>query len=181
MAEAKRPSPVKLIIGTIFSSEDILIKAKIILQKRFGPLDFESVIMPFNCTQYYQSQMGPNLLRQFLSFQRLINPQKLAVIKLYTNRLEKGLSRQNGKFRRKINLDPGYLCCSKVVLATCKNYSHRIYLDKGIYAEVTLHFQDGTFAPWPWTYPDYKTNGYIQNFNAIRKIYLKQLPGAWQS
>ena len=174
MAEAKRPSPVKLIIGTIFSSEGILLEAKGILQKRFGPFDFASAIMPFDCTQYYASQMGPNLLRQFFSFQRLVNPTKLAAIKLYTNRLERRLSRQDGKFRRKINLDPGYLSCSKVVLATCKNYAHRIYLDKGIYAEVTLHFQAGTFTPWPWTYPDYKTEGYIQSFNAMRRIYMQQ-------
>ena len=175
MAKAKKSSSVKLIIGAITSSEGILIKAKVLLQKRFGPLDFESAIMPFNCTQYYEKEMGSDLLRQFFSFQRLINPQKLAAIKLSTNRLEKRLSRQGGKFKRKINLDPGYLSCSKLVLATCKNYSHRIYLDKGVYAEVTLYFQRGTFQPWPWTYPDYRTKGYIQSFNAIRKIYLKQL------
>lgn len=174
MAEAKRPSPVKLIIGVISSSEGVLIKAKQRLKKKFGPLDFESPLMPFDCTKYYEQEMGPNLLRQFLSFQRLIQPEKLAEIKLYTNRLERALtSRQKGPTRA-INLDPGYIEASKLVLATCKNYSHRIYLNRGIFAEVTLHFHDGTFKPYSWTYPDYKTAGYIQSFNTIRAIYMKQ-------
>ena len=176
MAEIKKPSLVKPIVGAIFSSEGILIKAKVNLEKKFGPLDFESSIVPFNSTKYYEKEMGPGLLRQFLSFQRLINPQDLAAIKLYTNRLEKRLSCRQDRFSRKINLDPGYICASKLVLATCKNYSHRIYLDKGVFAEVSLHFRQGTFIPWPWTYPDYKTSEYVRCFNAIREIYLKQLP-----
>ena len=188
MAEAKKPSQVKLIIGAIFASEGILIEAKVGLEKKFGPVDFQSSLMPFNCTKYYEKAMGPALLRQFLSFQRLINPRQLSTIKLYTNRLEKGLSRAkarskramirmvNGERSRTINLDAGYISASKLVLATCKNYAHRIYLDKGIFAEVTLHFRNGTFTPWPWTYPDYKTKGYIQSLNSIRAIYLKQLP-----
>ncbi|MBL7092224.1 MAG: DUF4416 family protein [Candidatus Omnitrophica bacterium] len=191
MSEAIKPSPVKLVIGAIFPGEGILIEAKVRLEKKFGPLDFQSPLMPFNYTEYYEKEMGPNLLRQFLSFQRLISPRKLAAIKLYTNRLEKGLSRArnrpkrasdpsaalrvNGERSRTINLDPGYICAAKLVLATCKDYAHRIYLGKGVFAEVTLHFQQGTFRPRPWTFPDYRSKGYIQSFNTVREIYLKQL------
>ncbi len=175
MAEAKRASQVKLIIGAIFASEGILIAAKKRLEKKFGPVDFQSSSIFFNCTKYYEKAMGPALLRQFLSFQRLINPRQLSAIKLYTNRLEKGLARGKARPARVINLDPGYISASKLVLATCKNYSHRIYLDKGIFAEVTLHFRSGTFTPWPWTYPDYKSENYTQSFNTIREMYLKQL------
>lgn len=175
MAEAIKPSPVKLVIGAITSSEGILIEAKVGLEKKFGPLDFQSPLMPFNYTEYYEKEMGPNLLRQFLSFQRLISPRKLVAIKLYTNRLERGLSRARNSPSRTINLDPGYISVPKLVLATCKDYAHRIYLDKGVFAEVTLHFQQGTFRPRPWTFPDYRSKGYIQSFNAIRGIYLRQL------
>ena len=175
MAEAQKPSPVKLLIGAITSGEGILIKAKVRLAKKFGPLDFQSPIMPFNWTKYYEKEMGPNLRRQFFSFQRLISPDELAKIKLYTNRLERRLSPCQPS-PRTINLDPGYISAAKLVLATCKNYAHRIYLTKGVFAEVTLHFQDGSFVPCPWTYPDYKSKDYIQSFNAIRKIYLSQLP-----
>lgn len=177
MACAKMPSLVKLIVGAIFSDEGNLIEAQKSLKKKLGPLDFQSPIMPFNQTAYYEEEMGPNLKKQFFSFQDLIYPQRLASIKLFTNRLERRLSRTEPELARKINLDPGYISSSKLVLATCKNYSHRIYLNKGIYAEVALHFQKGSFMPWPWTYPDYKSPGYIQSFNAIRKIYMQQLAG----
>ena len=179
MAQAKDPSPVKLIIGAIFASEGILIKAKETLARKFGPVDFQSESVPFDCTSYYEKEMGPNLKRQFLSFKKLIRPERLAAIKLYTNGLERRLSRErrttSHERSRTINLDPGYISASKLVLATCKNYSHRVYLDKGIYAEVTLNFQNGTFAAWPWTYPDYKSDGYIQSFNTIRQAYIEQL------
>ncbi len=180
MAELNRPSPVKLLIGAIFASEGILIKARVMLERKFGPLDYRSPIMPFDYTGYYSREMGMQLKRQFFSFKKLINPQDLAAIKVYTNRLEKRFSRRQDNLARKmvrrINLDPGYISRAKLVLATCKNYAHRIYLNKGIYAEVTLHFQDGTFVPRPWTYPDYRTQSYIREFNTIRRLYLKQLP-----
>ena len=193
MAKSRRPLRVKLVLGAIFASEGILIKAKAGLKEKFGPLDFKSPIMSFDYTKYYEQEMGPKLLRQFFSFQRLIDPEQLAAIKLYTNRLEKELSRVKNRpsrtinpstllridseRNRNINLDPGYITAAKLVLATCKDYSHRIYLNRGIYAEVTLDFHDGTFMPSPWAYPDYKTSEYIRSFNAIREIYLKQLPG----
>ncbi len=175
MAQAKKPLPVKLIVGAIFAREGVLIQARKLLEKRFGAIDWASPIMPFDCTKYYEEEMGPNLKRQFLSFEKLIKPEDLAPIKLYTNRLERGLSRERSAPARKINLDPGYINASKLILATCKNYSHRIYIGKGIFAEVTLHFHQGSFQPWPWTFPDYKTQGYIQAFNTIRETYLKQL------
>ena len=166
---------VKLVLGTIFASEGVLIKTKAGLKEKFGPLDFNSPIMSFDYTEYYEQEMGPKLFRQFFSFQRLIDPGQLAAIKLYTNRLEKDLSRVKDRPSRNINLDPGYITAAKLVLATCKDYSHRIYLNRGIYAEVTLDFHDGTFRPSPWAYPDYRTIEYIRSFNAIREIYLKQL------
>ena len=176
MAKALKPSPVKLVIGIITTSEGVLLEAKKALKRQFGPLDFESPPIHFNFSQYYEKEMGPNLTRKFISFQRLILPQKLAAIKSYTNGLEKRLSRSKTKPSRKINLDPGYISAAKLVLATAKNFAHRIYLEKGIFAEVTLHFRNRTFIPWPWTYPDYKSKGPIQSFNRIRALYLQQLP-----
>jgi len=180
MARALTPLPVKLICGVIFASEGVLIKARKNLERRFGPCDFQSSGMPFDFTDHYEQEMGSGLRRQFLSFQRLINPRRLPAIKLYTNRLEKRFARAGkrtiyGERSRTINLDPGYLCASRLVLASCKDYAHRIYLDKGVYAEITLHFEDGAFRPHPWTYPDYKSKGYLESFHAIRQVYMKQL------
>lgn len=175
MAEAIKPSPVKLIIGAIFASEGILIKARQRLERKFGPVDFQSPAIPFDFTDYYRQEMGPNLTRRFFSFQRLIRPEELAGIKLYTNRLEKQFSPGGNKLFRTINLDPGYMSQAKLVLASCKNYYHRIYLGKSVFAEITLYFQDGAFKFHPWTYPDYKSASYIKSFTTIREIYRKQL------
>jgi len=62
-----------------------------------------------------------------------------------------------------------------MVLATTKNYSHRLYLGKGIYAEVTLKYEDGRYKPLPWTYPDYRSEEYMEFFDSIREKYSRQL------
>ncbi|OGX43889.1 MAG: hypothetical protein A3G38_03040 [Omnitrophica WOR_2 bacterium RIFCSPLOWO2_12_FULL_51_8] len=77
--------------------------------------------------------------------------------------------------RRLVNIDPGYLDLAKLVLASTKDYRHRIYLERGIYVEITLFYQRKTFNPWEWTYPDYRSREYIEVFNRIREIYKKQL------
>ncbi|MCM8765583.1 MAG: DUF4416 family protein [Candidatus Omnitrophica bacterium] len=164
--------PVKLISGMIFNQITILDKIKLTLEKKFGEIDWESEIFPFDKTDYYAEEMGRNLKRKFLSFKRLIPPDKIAEIKIFTNGLEKRFS-QGG--RRQINLDPGYITDSKLVLATTKNYYHRIYLKKGIYGEVTLYFRDRSFHHFEYTYPDYRTQEYINFFNQVRKIYLEQI------
>ncbi|MFC1631944.1 DUF4416 family protein [Candidatus Omnitrophota bacterium] len=174
MAKAEVPAPVKLVVGAITSEARALVQAKTRLKKKFGPIDFESKPGPFNSTDYYTSEMGPNLSRQFFSFANLIDPGQLAAIKLYTNRLEARLSPKSAQLKRSINLDPGYISAAKLVLATCKNYAHRIYLDKGIFAEVTLQFHQGGFAAWPWTYPDYQSKEHLKTFTAIRQLYIKQ-------
>ena len=77
--------------------------------------------------------------------------------------------------KRRINLDPGYISQSKLVLATTKNHGHRIYLGKGIYAEVTLRYRNKAFRPWEWTYPDYRTEEYVEILEEIRSIYVDQI------
>lgn len=173
MGKIIKPKPVKLIVGFITADLEILKQAEESLVDRFGEVDYASNIFAFDKTDYYEEEMGANLKRKFLSFSKLVQPEELSRIKLYTNELEKGFSDTTG--RRKINIDPGYVTGAKLVLATTKDYQHRIYLDDGIYAEVTLRFKDGSFRPWEWTYPDYRTEEYIKVFNNIRKLYLKQI------
>ena len=172
MGIIKESHPVKLFIGFIFNKEVYLEKAKKILTKKFGPIDLESEVIDFIYTDYYCKEMGENLKRSFVSFRRLIIASKLADIKLFTNRIESRLSTNQ---RRNINIDPGYLDLAKVVLASTKDYTHRIYLKKGIFAEVTLFYQNKGFHPWPWTYPDYKTQRYREIFQKIRQIYLQHI------
>lgn len=150
----------------------MLEEAKNILRKGFGKIDYESQALAFRHTDYYETEFGKNLKRKFISFQKLIQPQNLAKIKIATNIIEKKLSR-NGL--RSINIDPGYLNMAKLILASTKDYKHRIYLDKGIYVETTLFYQNKSFHFWEWTYPDYKSADYIRIFNQIREIYAKQI------
>lgn len=172
MGQIKRHQPVKLITGFIFKNKSALNKVEILLQKQFGRIDFNSSILPFCHTDYYAGEFGKDLKRRFIAFNKLIQPSDLPEIKIITNKIEKRLSKG---LNRTINIDPGYLDLSKLVLASTKDYRHRIYLNNGIYAEVTLFYQSKTFLPWEWTYPDYKTSEYISIFNQIRQIYAEQI------
>jgi len=163
---------MKLIIGFIFKNEKVVERAKLLLKKRFGEIDFESSTLAFKHTDYYCAEFGKDLKRRFISFKKLISPQDLPRIKLTTNRIENRLSCAGSRL---INIDPGYLDLAKLILASTKDYKHRIYLSQGIFAEVTLFYQGGTFRSWEWTYPDYQTDEYIAIFNQIRGIYATQI------
>jgi hypothetical protein len=113
-----------------------------------------------------------------VTFEKLINPKELVPAKLFTNDLEERICERLASRRRIVNLDPGYISLAKLVLASTKDYSHRIYLGDGIFAEVTLHFADGRFNSWRWTYPDYKNEAYRRFFEAIRLRYREVLKRA---
>jgi hypothetical protein len=172
MGTIKKHFPVKLVIGLIFKDNKIYVKAKSLLERKFGPIDFESQTLDFSHTDYYEKEFGKGLKRAFVSFKKLISPDQLPAVKTITNHFEARLSRNT---LRRINIDPGYLELSKFVLATTKDYKHRIYLRTGIYAEITLFYRRGSFCPWEWTYPDYRTDAYIKIFNKIRQIYVEQI------
>jgi hypothetical protein len=172
VGSAKKPKSVKLIIGLIFKEEAVFKRTSEILEKRFGRIDFESQALDFTHTRFYEREFGSNLKRRFISFKKLIPPHTLPQIKIVTNKIEKRLCENSN---RRINIDPGYLTEAKLILATTKDYKHRIYLNRGIYAEVTLFFQNKTFKPWEWTYPDYQTDAYIALFNQIREIYVAEI------
>lgn len=174
MGKIKGHPPVKLIVGMITSDEKLFDISETMLSDNFGSIDFRSEILPFDYTDYYKLEMGENLKRKFISFEKFICPEKLAEVKILTNELEKNFLIE-GTDKRLINLDPGYLTAAKLVLASTKDHIHRIYLCKGIYAEITLQMQGKSFRPWQWTYPDYRSEEYIRIFNSIRQIYMKQL------
>lgn len=172
MGVIKEPSKVKLIFGLISSNEKIFLDVEKVLSNKFGPIDFSSATLAFTFTSYYNQEMGEHLKRKFISLERLIKPDSLSDIKLFTNKLEAKFSNNN---KRRINIDPGYISSGKLVLASTKDYSHRIYLKNGIFAETTLFYENNSFNPMKWTYPDYRTKEYIDIFNNLYKIYFKQL------
>ncbi len=172
MGEIKHLEKVKLVIPILYSQKNIFKEIYNKLINIYGEVDFISDLIIFTYTDYYNKEMGTPIWRVIVSFKDLINSEELAIIKLRTNELEKTGSENNN---RKINLDPGYLEESKFILATTKNFCHRIHIGKGIFAECTLVFRKNTFIPYEWTYPDYRSQEYISIFNNIRKIYRKQL------
>lgn len=152
----------------------MLTSARAMLSERFGPIDTESEVYPFTFSTYYVKEMGTPLVKRFVSFADLIAPDQLADIKRFANGLEQRIPRTDGKPGRGVNLDPGYLAAAKVVLATTKDYSHRVYLGGGIFAEVALQFRCGAFESLPWTYPDYKTDLALTYFARVRTAYMEQ-------
>ena len=172
MGRLAREKPVKFIIGFIFNDIAAYNSAKAMLLRRFGNVDFESQPIPFNSTNYYQEELGTELKKIFLSFKKLILPRESPDIKILTNKIEEKLSAHG---LRRVNIDPGYLDLAKLILTSTKDYCHRVYLNKGIFAENTLVYKGKSFAPWPWTYLDYQTPEYINIFNQIRNIYAEQI------
>ncbi len=170
--EERCPSRVKLIVSIFFKEPVQFLKAKRALERIFGYIDFESSTLDFVHTDYYYEEFGKNLKRKILSFEKLINLKNVYNVKLKTNALERKFSKLG---KRTVNIDPGYIDLSKLVLFSTKDYSHRIYLDKGIFAEVTLFYKDKVFNGWPWTYPDYGSKIYIDIFNSLRQTYKDQL------
>jgi len=167
------PHPVKLIMSLLSAHPRLIDEVCTDLSSRFGPLDFMSELLPFRYTRYYESEMGADLRRRLVSFQNLIAPDTLPEIKLATNALENACADEQEK--RRINIDPGYIALSHVILATCKGFSHRPYLRDGVYADLTLMFRAQSFQALEWTFPDYGSAEMIQLLNTIRGSYLNQL------
>jgi hypothetical protein len=172
MSRPAEPPPVKLIASLFSPSQSLLDEILEALSGLFGPIEWLSPLMMFDRTQYYAREMGWPLHRRFVSFRNLISPDRLAEIKIETNALEE---RYLTEERRRVNIDPGYVALERLVLATGKNYVHRIYLSRGIYADLTLVFSRGSFSPLPWTYPDYAAVDTLHYFNRVRADYLRQL------
>ena len=168
MGNITHPLPVKLICGIIANNERLFLEVEKILSKKFGPIDVKSQIFDFNFTDYYEKEMGAPLSRRLLAFKPLIQQDALADIKIMTNKLELAFCHQG---KRQINIDPGYLLLERFVLASGKNFAHRIYLGQGIYADLTLIYRKGAFRELPWTYPDYADEPILGFLAQVRRKY----------
>jgi hypothetical protein len=175
MGNIQTPLSVKLFIGVLTSTPEILPIAEERLTALFGAVDLRSGLFPFDLTHYYDRTMGTPIFRCFLSFVKLIEPSTIAGIKIQTNEIEGVFAEEDPRVQRPINLDPGYLEQSKIVLASTKNFYHRIIISRGIYAEVTLHYEKGEWRSFPWTFPDFKADRYHSFFLSLRELYRKQL------
>ena len=178
MAQCRPPFKVKLICGMISADEKLIAKAQELLTAKLGEVDIASAIFPFEHTSYYEAEMGTGLKKYFISFDKLADPADLAMLKIYTNELEEILANQGkSSAPRPINLDPGYLTLSKLILASMKDFSHRVYLADGVYGEVTLQWIKGNWACLPWTFPDFALDKYHNFLTQARTTLADQLKG----
>ena len=169
-----QPTPKSLLIIAVTSRyEEALRWSCDRAIQQWGPIAITSTPFAFSETDYYQKTMGPDLLKQFVAMAELIDPGSLPSIKHLTNQWEEEYATTTGwSESRPLNLDPGYVTDAKLVLASTKNHAHRIYLDSGIYAEVTLYYQGRQWKHWNWTYPDYRRLDYHEFFASCREYYL---------
>ncbi|MEJ5228258.1 DUF4416 family protein [Thermodesulfovibrio sp.] len=172
MGKPAVPKKVLLFVSALYRDKEVYYNSLDSLEKIFGEILIESSPKEWNYSDYYKPEIGSPLFKRFVFFKNLISEAHIADIKLKTNQIE-GKYSENCK--RKINLDPGYISTAKLVLATTKDYSHRIYLKDGIYGEVTLIFKKNTFCSAINTYRDYEDLENIKLFNLARKIYKELL------
>lgn len=173
MSTPRLPLPGKLILSVLGSNWDLFwpdLNRQ--LRECYGPFDYESEQIPFTETSYYDQELGTPIYRRFIAFEHLLPLERLPEIKTATNALENA-AKINEK--RIFNLDPGFITHERLVLATGKNFTHRIYLGKKIWADLTLIFTRGDWQNLPWTFPDYASEKTKIHLRRIREIYCGQI------
>jgi hypothetical protein len=173
MGTMSLPAQVKLFCALLVAPTLPIDEIEAVLAETYGVIVLRSTPMLFTQTTYYEREMGANLTRLYVAFDPLVSIAALTTVKHITNRLESRWSKPQGQ--RRVNIDPGYLDLAKVVLASTKDHSHRLYIGNGIFAEVTLRYRQHTFQPWEWTYPDYRVPTTLTFFHQLRELYKRQL------
>ncbi len=165
--------PVKFFTAITFKEDTPLKRILNKLEQILSPIDTKSPAYAFDqFTDYYQPEMGVELQKQMISFLEIKPAETIVEIKIATNKIEDEFSENK---RRTVNIDPGYICAAKMILATTKDYDHRIYLNRGIFGDVHLRFRQGHFTFNEWTYPDYRQEQITSYFEKLRGLYLEQL------
>ncbi|MCS7280046.1 MAG: DUF4416 family protein [Desulfobacterota bacterium] len=172
MGEVRYPKPALYFASVIYRNYGFYVQSLHKLTELLGEIEETTDELDFTHTQYYNEEMGENLKRRFVLFKPLRGREELPQVKIKTNAIERDLSYEN---KRTVNVDPGYITLENVILATTKNYTHRIYLRDGIYADLTLIYKKGSYRPLEWTYPDYSEEKTVALFNAWRAILKKKL------
>jgi hypothetical protein len=170
-----QPEPCCCFVGMLAAEEALFEAAAVRLSAELGPVAAVSPVWPFTQTHYYDDELGSGILRCFYTFGRLVEEDDLRRMKLLSAEVETAFRRDpEDPLSRRINLDPGILAHGRVVLASGKNFAHRIYLGEGVFAELTYVFQSKAWQPLPWTYPDYRTPEVRRFFEELRETYLRQ-------
>ena len=163
---------VNLIITILHPKKSSIERIKEILSERLGNIEFISKTFSFSHTSYYENEMGKDIVKTIMSFDKLIKDTDIKIIKYFTLQIEDDF-KVNGN--RSFNLDPGYIDLNKLVLSTTKGRAHRISIGWGLYEEVTLWYRKGQFEDLVWTYPSYKSKEVKEFLIKIRENYKEKL------
>lgn len=148
------PTPPGLLFGSFLFRADQHSQADLaaLWSKTYGPSD---VLIPTSnpLIDYYAKEMGDPLERFLIITQSAYPREQLLKSKLQGIEWENQFA-VDGK--RTVNVDTGLLSLENFILATTKNYSHRVYIGSDIFADLTYEFKQGAFQFLPWTYPDYR-------------------------
>jgi len=176
MGDVRTPLPVQLVAGVIAHPGEGFDRVRRALEDAWGQIEIESPVWEFNYTDYYRKEMGAGLLRWFAAFRELVPVEGLERTKLAANEMEARLAADSpAGVSRPVNIDPGYICHSRLVLFSTKDFSHRIYVGDGVYAEGTLEWRGREFIAHPWTFPDYRSDDYRNFFAQVRSCYTRKL------
>ena len=170
--EGHEAEPVKLIVAALHAREDALRKAVCLMESAWGEIDYTGPDHPFDLTDYYEPEMGKNLMRQMISFREPFPPERLGEAKHIANNIE---DKSAGESGRLVNLDVGYLDLNKIVLASFKGAGQKIYIGGGVWADMTTRYRDGRYQPFEWTFPDFRDGRYDAELKAIREIFRSQI------
>ena len=168
-----QPEPlVKVCAAILHGRGEDLTPCLASLEALYSPVDFRGDAHDFEDTGYYAAEMGFPLARTIVSLHDLQPASFLPEAKHRTNELEDRLAAAEG---RRFNVDIGYLDLHKLVLASFKGRGTKIYLSRGVWADMVLAYESGRFESFAWTFPDFSAGRYDEDFISIRGLYKAQL------
>jgi len=171
MARRQTPPPGRLVVSIIYSSIDALADALKLLERQFGRVQYETIETTYSATTYAE-EMGDSLQRRFFSFEKPVERDRLPQIKTACQKIEKQFGDHVDDFTfRTVNLDPGILTPDNLVMASTREYNHRIYLSDGVFADLVLVFAKGRFVRMPWTISDFYHGEAIEFFLRVRASF----------
>lgn len=169
MTGCQQPAPAVVFAGVILAHDADWRRTVDPMVSLWGSVDLVSDPMPFDLTAYYTAEMGEGLVRRLLAFEGLVSADLLPELKLQAIEIEASLCRPTGS--RTVNIDVGYLDLHRVVLASTKERPHKIYMGRGIWADLTLRYGKGRFHRFPWTFPDFADGRYDAFLLRLREHY----------
>ncbi len=143
----------KLFCGVLYQNKEQCEQVILELTKRFGEIETIGEEYDFDFTDYYLEEFGPGLKKRFIVFRDLIDRKDLPKFKTITCKIEKRFSKDQ---KRTVNIDSSYITQHSVVVASTKEMPHRVYLDKGIFADIQLVLTKKQAYTYRHTFPDYE-------------------------